>query len=103
MTIRYVDHWCVSNNHSLSCGNYSIIALTLASNNKMEEIELQIYDSKVTRDHKMILMLTLTLMGFFLNCWFIFNSTQYRQYLNLPSLMMGKIHKTPSIPRDKAH
>ena len=38
----------------------------------------------------------------FFNFWFIVNSTQYRLYLDLPSLMVGKFHKPPSIRRDKA-
>ena len=39
---------------------------------------------------------------FFLNCWFIVNSTQYMQYRNLQSLMVGKFHKPLSICMDMA-
>ena len=39
----------------------------------------------------------------FFNCWFIVASTQYRRYLDLPSLMVGTFYKPPSIRRDKAH
>ena len=35
-------------------------------------------------------------------CWFIVDSTQYSRYLDLPSLMVGKFHKPPSICREKA-
>ena len=35
----------------------------------------------------------------FLNCWLIVDSVQYRRYLDLPSLMVGKFYKPPSIHR----
>ena len=37
---------------------------------------------------------------FSLNCWFIVDSTQYKWFLNLPSLIVGKFNKPPSIRRD---
>ena len=35
-------------------------------------------------------------------CWFIVESTQYRQYIDLPSLMVVKLYKPPSIRIDFA-
>ena len=32
-----------------------------------------------------------------LNCWFTIDFTQYRRYLDLPSIMVGTFHKPPSI------
>ena len=33
-------------------------------------------------------------------CWFIVDSTRYRRYLDMPSLMVGKFYKPASIRRD---
>ena len=42
------------------------------------------------------------LFFFILNCWFSVDSTQYRRYLDLQSLMVWKFYKALSIRRDLA-
>ena len=42
------------------------------------------------------------IQAYFLNCWFIVDSAQYRRYRDLPTLIMGEFDKPQSIHRDKA-
>ena len=36
------------------------------------------------------MFINIIIILFFVNCWFIVDSTQYMRYLDLPSLMMGR-------------